>query len=314
MTKAIAYSVAVIGVFAASWCSAQDTLPTELIQLQELVGDPGELVGAARRFDLQQQKLFQWDGELARKHAASGQQDLAATKAEESRRRLALIEQAWLFTLNYYPNDARANNYYGEFLYDYRARIPDAIQKWHLAARMDSGLASPHNNLGIHYFHTGDYDNGLKHLSKALKLEPKNPDFLYNLSQMYVIHFPYLQQKYKMPERRLYNEAMRLSREAAKYAPGDYDIVKDYAMNFFAGANFGVEVDWDKAAEAWDQAGNLARDAPERFHCQIWEGRAWIKAGEWARALAVLNEAHQFKPDSEVVQKLIDETEAKLRQ
>lgn len=313
MKKAIARGVAVIGVLAGLPCGAQGTLPSELVHLQELVGDAGQLVAAARRFDLQQQKLIEWDRELAREHADAGRRDLVETKGEDSDRRLALIEQSWLFALQYYPNDARANNYYGEFLYDYRRRVPEAVQKWLLASRMDSGLASPHNNLGIHYFHIGDYDNGLKHLRSALKLEPKNPNFLYNLSQMYVIHFPYLQRKYGMPEKKLYKEAMRLSKEAAKYAPDDYDIVKDYALNFFAGENFGVDVPWNEGAKAWIQARNLARTEAEQFHCHLQEGRAWIKAGESARALAALNEARAFEPGSAVIQKLIDETEAKLR-
>ena len=301
MTKAIALGVVALGVLAGSMCWAQAALPAELTHLQELVGDAGELVAAARRFDLQQQKLLKWYGELARDYAEEGKPDFAAIKAEESKRRLALVEQSWLFTLQYYPNDARANNYFGEFLYDYQGRHLDAVQKWLLAARLDDELASPQSNLGIHYFHNGDY-------------EPDNPDFLYNLSQMYVIHFPYLQQKCGMSEKKLYSEAMRFSREAAKYAPDDYDIVKDYAMNFLAGANFGVEVKWDESAEAWFQVRKLARNEDERFFCQLQVGRSWIKARKWALALAALNEARTLGPDSVVVQNLIDETEEKLRQ
>lgn len=314
MAKVIAYSVAIFGVLSGSWCAAQAPLPGELVHLQVLVENPRELVDAVRRFDLQQQKLLEWDGDLARKHAAAGQRDLASIQAEESSRRKALIERAWVFTLQYYPNNPRANNYYGEFLYDYRGRIAEALQKWLLATRMNEDFASPHNNLGIHYFHVGDYDNGLNHLGKALKLDPKNPDFLYNLSQMYVIHFPQIRQKYKMSEKELYREAMRLSKKAAKYAPDDYEIVKDYAMNFFAGANFGIEVDWGQGAEAWVQARALSRNAQDRFYCHLQEGRAWIRADESARALASLNEARAFEPDSVVVQNLIHETEAKLWQ
>ena len=310
----IAFGLAVIAVLAVFPCGAQGTLPPDLLHLQELVGDADILVAAARRFDLQQQELLKWDSDLAADHADAGQRDLATIKAEGSKRRLNLIEQSWLFTLQHYPNNARANNYYGEFLYDYRGRIPDAIQKWLLAIRMDGDLAGPQNNLGIHYFHNGDYDKGLKHLGMAVELEPHNPDFLYNLSQMYMIHFPYLQKKYGTSEKKLYSEAMRLSREAAKYAPRDYEIVKDYALNFFAAEKFDVEVDWKDGAGAWRQARTVGRNDNERFYCHLQEGRAWIRAEDWARALAALIEARTFEPDSIVVQKLISETEAKLRQ
>ena len=190
-------------------------------------------------------------------------------------------------------------------LYDYLGRQGDAVRNLLLAVKVDDKLAPAHNNLGIHYMHIGVYDSGLTHLGKAVELDPKNPDFLFNLSQMYLSYFPELQRKYDMSKEKLYKEAMRLSAEAAKYASNDFQILQDYATNFYAGVNFGVDVDWSKAAEAWRAARPHAPDDDDKYFTLLNEGRAWLRADRPANALPVLEEALAIHPDSDVTQELI---------
>ena len=91
-------------------------LQGDLEHLEKLSGQPEALVDGARRFDLQQKALIQWDLELIEEYSQEGKADLAATKRDDIRRRVMLMRQAWEYVTAHYPQNARAQNYYGEFL------------------------------------------------------------------------------------------------------------------------------------------------------------------------------------------------------
>ncbi len=279
----------------------------ELLRLLELKADGREFVEATRRFDLEQQKLIEWDLKLAGEHQDNGEPKLAVEKQEDAKRRVALIDEAWRQVLGEYPNDSRANTYYGELLYDYLGDSMGGVQLWLLAIHVDDKEGRGHNNLAIHYFHSGDYDKGLKHLGKALKEEPKNPDFLYNAAQLYLNHFPFIAEKYDISKQKLYEQAMKHSRDAAKYAPDDYEIVSDYATNFYAAEGFEVKVDWKQAAEAWRAARKIAKSEEDKFFTLLNEGRTWLRASDNKNAAAALTQALMIRPDSEAAKKLLDE-------
>jgi tetratricopeptide (TPR) repeat protein len=262
-----------------------------LAHLANLTGDQEQLVEAVRRFHRQQLALVDWDRRLLTDYSQDGQDDLALTKVQDIRKRVALARDAWRYVLDYYPNNALANNYYGELQYDHLGDPAGGVQSWLLATRLDDKLGLPHNNLALHYVHAGQIDTGLRHLGKALDLDPKNPDFLYNGAQFYLNYFPRLEKQFEFKKVKLYKEAMRMSRDAAKYAPGDFQIVQDYAVNFFAAQNFGVEPDWNEAAAAWQKAQALAPGEEEKFY-------------------TVLNRALAIRPESDVAQRLLGELQS----
>jgi tetratricopeptide (TPR) repeat protein len=172
---------------------------------------------------------------------------------------------------------------------------------------MDEDLAMPYNNLGLHYFHSGDYDRGLTNIGKALDLEPENPDFLFNTTQIYLTYFPQIEKEFGMDKEKLYKEAMRMSKDAAKYAPNDFQILQDYAANFYAGENFGVEVNWSEAALAWQQALPMAPSDADKFYVLLNEGRTWKFANQPGKAAEALNKALVYEPDSRVAKQLLEE-------
>lgn len=300
-------SLLAFALLAATQGATAATLPDELAHLEELRGNEAALVEAVRRFAEQQQAMIIWDRELMEDYVRENDQALAETKLADLQRRLQLIETAWQFVLSHYDANARAHNYYGEFLYDYRQDPLGGVRHWNLAVSTNSKLASPHNNLAIHYFHTGMYDHGLRHLGEALELEPKNPDFLYNAAQLYLTYFPQFERKYDLTRAELFKEAMRMSRDAAKLAPEDYPIAKDYATNFYLGEQFKLKVDWEEAARAWQAAHALAPNEAEKFFTLLNEGRVWLRAGNKARASEVLQKALALEPESDVVKNLLAE-------
>lgn len=280
-------------------------LPQELKFLETLEADEAALVDAGRRFQLQQFGLMDWDQQLTESYARDGQRDLAVAQQDEMQKRGTHIRAMWEWILERYPQNARAHNYYGEYLFDYAGDEAGGIKHWMTASQIDADLGPAQNNLGIYYFHTGDYARGLEHLERALKIEPENPDYLYNMAQMYLIHFVQIEKLTKTPRDKLYKQAMDMSKKAAELMPADFDIVQDYAVNFFASQNFGVEVDWADAAAAWKRTQAVARTEDERFYALLNEARAWMNGEQPRNAVAPLEAAVQIHTDNAVAQQLL---------
>ncbi len=308
-----ATSVSIILMALVGACPGQALaadLPDELQYLDTLKQDPAALVDAARRFHLQQSALIEWDQKLVEEHQRDQQPNLAQTQRDTMQRRAKLVRTVWEWVLDQYPNDPRANNYFGEYLADVVGDEAGGLQHWMTAVQFDAELGAAHNNLGIYYFHGGDYARGLDHLQRALKADPDNPDYLYNMAQMYLVHFVQIERITKTPRDKIYKQAMEMSSEAAELAPHDFHIVQDYAVNFFAAENFGVEADWKTAAAAWQAAQAVARTEDERFYTLLNEARARLSAGDAQGAVPALESAIALKKDSAVAEQLL----AKARQ
>jgi len=302
----------ILGVFCAGLSGERPAdWPEELAGLREVVTDEARAVEALRAYQVQQQRLAAWDLQLAEQHKRAGEADLEAAKKEQAARRLKCVRQAYEFVLQRYPNNARMHNYYGEVLYDRFGEQAGAVRAWKLASALDPALSAPYNNLAIHYVHAGDYALGLSNYDKALELDPENPDYLYNVVQMYLVNFPQVGRLREWAKERVYREAMKLSAKAARLAPEDFELAQDYAVNFFAAENFGVEADWRKAATAWQQARPLGRNDVEVFFTWLNEARVWIRAGHADKALPCLHEALAIRPESSLAKQLLVKIEGR---
>ena len=297
--------IALIGVAAL----AEDpSFPEELSQLNALVGDEAKLVDAVRQFDVLQQALIDWDSDLMAEAGRNSDEEEAKKRSASIEQRRQVLDKAYTVVLAYYPKNARALNYYGEFLYDQRGEIAGAISKWKMAIAEDPKLSLPYNNLGIYYTHTGQYKMGLAAYDKAIELEPDNPDFKYNVAQTYLINRPQVKEEYQWDDKRLYKEAMKLSKQAAELKPTDYELQQDYAVNFFAAENFGVKADWAEAAKAWQTARAQATQLDQVFFTWLNEARAWLQIPNHAKASICLQEALKIVPDSQAAKTLLERT------
>ncbi|MCC6488291.1 MAG: tetratricopeptide repeat protein [Candidatus Hydrogenedentes bacterium] len=294
---------AVLGAREASF-------PPELDQLNALVGDEAKLVDAVRQFDVLQQALIAWDAEIASEAARGGDTDEVQRREEAVRARVELLGKAYDALLAHYPRNARALNYYGEYLCDQKGEMAGAVSMWKKAIAEDPKLSLPHNNLGIYYTHVGEYSRGLASYNKALELEPDNADFKFNLAQVYLINRPQVKEEYKWDDARLYKEAMKLSKEAADLRPTDYDLAQDYAVNFFAATQMGVEADWNKAAIAWQNARARATQLDQVFYTWLNEARTRLFQGENQKAAVCLQEALKMDPNNAVAKQLLEKAKS----
>jgi len=304
--KLSAYPVACAFILLCAPLWAQGPV-SDFDPVLKLKDDQHKFVEAVRIFDRAQGYLSKADQMIADYYMKEDNALVAKAKLKKSNERIANVKLLYQKALVYYPENALLHNYYGELLYDRYGDIPGALVEWNEAISRDSKLSEAYNNLGLHDIHYGNYTMGLKNLETALELEPENPDYLYNLAQMYLVHAPQIGEIKGMEKDKIYKQAMKMSKSAAQFAPDEFELVQDYAVNFFAAENFGLEADWKEAAIAWGTARTIARDDDEKFYTWLNEARVWIKHGDPTQAKRCLSEALTLKPDSEVAKKLLAE-------
>lgn len=285
--------------------------PESVEHLTAFMQDESRFVDALRAYD---KGLMEEIG--AAPHQAyllkrQGKADEASALLVEMKGLTADLRKAYEMGLERYSSNARLHNYYGELLYDGYGEVPAALRAWNLALSYDGKLSAAYNNLGLHEIHMGSYEQGLRNLDQALALEKDNPDYNYNMVQTYLVHWPSVKKIRNWKDKKVYREAMRLSKRAAKAAPEDFELQKDYAFNFFLAENFGVSAKWKTAAVAWQQSRELTEKKEELVYAWVSEGRVCINAGLYDNAEACFNEALRLSPDSTRAKGLLEEVERK---
>ena len=204
-----------------------------------------------------------------------------------------------------YPDNPLAMTFYGSILYYELGRQDEAVMLWKRASVVNDKLPEPINELYIHYFHVGDYANGWEAMEKVRKLAPDDPDVLFNLAQTFLTYAPQVKQRYEWNDKKVYEEAMKCSKKAAEKLPQDFQVLQDYANNFYAAENFGVEADWKDALEAWSKARAYAPNEYNVFYCWLNEARCAIRKGDKSHATTALGEALKIEPESKAANNLL---------
>ena len=306
------HTLCLILLLAAPTNAVPDDWPQELAPLAPALDDADQFINRLRAFEKVQLSLARADIEDATRLEEAGREGESQAKTADAQERLDLVRRGYEIGIKQFMRDPRLHNYYGELLYDYYKEHAAALKAWNLALVMDDEFADAHNNLGIHHMHVGNYATGLEHLEAAIDIDGDNPDYLYNLVQSYLIHTPQISELRGWSEKRIYKEAMKMSRKAARLDPRDFELLQDYAVNFFAAERFDVRPDWKEAAEAWQAAREQAKTAPDLFYTWLNEARVWITKGDDERAEPCLVEALKIVPDSDVAQKLLGEARGRL--
>ena len=302
------FSVAICVMVAPFVGATVPAFPVEADFLNQVPADnENKVVDAARQFALLQLSLIDWDKDIAGQLAADpANRDDVKARVQSATDRVSRIDQVYKVLLERYPKNARALNYYGEFLYDYRGDEMNGVRYWKEAVANDPKLALPYNNLGIHYSHSGQFAFGLDNYNKAIELDPENPDFKFNLAQLYLAYTPSVAQELKWDEAKVFKKGMKLSKAAADLKPTDYKLQEDYATNFYVSDRVKVKLDWADAAAAWRRARGAAKDNTQVFFTWLNEARAWMRKPDNGKAEACLLEALKIVPDNAVATRLLE--------
>lgn len=282
-------------------------LPPAYSKLESLLDDAprfadalhamGKLEQARARIAIERGDLLERTGDVTGAEAARG----------EGQARRTMLRDAYEFAVERFGGDAPLFNHYGELLYDHFGDVNGAIVAWNKAISLDSGLAAPYCNLGVHHCETGQFALGLQYLDRALDLEPRNASYCFNLAQVYLNGREKAADARGWKMDKLYKEMLKLSKRAAELAPDDFEIVQDYAVLHLAAEKFGAKTDWNEAAAAWARTRRLARGLNEWFFTRLNEARVWELAGQNDCGLRCLNEGLRFHPGNASARALLEE-------
>ena len=289
---------------AAEW-------PPSVQHLAAFVGDESQFVIALRDYDKSLIIKIENARVQARLLNGQGKVEEASALLAETQSWANDLRKAYEIGLEYYSSNALLHNFYGDLLYDIFKSVPAALRAWNLALSYDGKLSAPYNNLALHDMHNGAYEQGLRNLDQALALDNDNPDYIYNMVQTYLVHGPQVGKIRNWKEKKIYREAMRLSKRAAKVSPDDFELQKDYAFNFFLAENFGVEAKWKQAAVAWQRTRELTVKDEALFYTWINEGIVWTNDESFDNAITCLKEALRINSNSDRAKNLIEDAEQK---
>jgi tetratricopeptide (TPR) repeat protein len=299
----------------ASTVPASPAVPDELDGIKNLLDKEKEVVDAAYAFQRVQLGLANWDERMAREIALKGGEQNekdAQAKLDAAHHRRELVAKAWTMIHEKYQENPRVMSYYGVVLYFDLGRPDEALMLWNKAMALDEKLPDPVNELMIHHFHSGDYDNGWRMLEKVQKLAPNSADVLFNIAQIYFTYHDQACKRYKWKPERVYKEAMKLTKKATEIEPNDFELLQDYANSFNAAENFQVEADWNESAEYWKKARQFAPDAHSVYFTWLNEARSAIRAGDRARAEACLAETLKLDPKSKAANMLMSSLDSQI--
>lgn len=281
-------------------------MPAGYESLAPLAGDEAAYVAELRRLDRADNDAIQALLTEADALAKANKEEEAKAKAAEAQALADRVRAAYETSLQTFRNNAKLHNFYGELLMDAYNEEAAALKEWNLAITLDAKLGDPYNNLALYYFHGGNYAKGLNNLEEALRIEPKNPDYLFNMVQVYMVHGPQIQQlKGWDSQSRVYKDAMKMSAQAAKLDRSDYSLQKDFALNHWRAVPMGAKPAWSDAAKACAHARETAPNPTETFFLWLQEARAWIEAGNDKKAQPALEKALELNPGSEITKNLL---------
>ncbi len=287
-------------------CAQTLELPPALARLAPLVEQEQVFVDALRAADRECRARAGVLRARAGVCERAGNVESAATLRDEARQSLDTLRDAYEFALHRYGGNARLHAYYGELLYDHFGDAAGAQAEWNKAMSLDTGFAPAYNDFGTHLCQSGQVKIGLEYMDKALKLAPEDAGLHYNLAQTYLNASEAVAAAREWNQERVYREIMKLSERAARLGPSDFELLQDYAVNFFAAEQFGAATDWKRAAEAWRRARPYAKDKNAVFFTWLNEARAWIRAGDEARAERCLTESMRRHPGNDAARTLLE--------
>jgi len=275
--------------------------------LQPYLNNQAEFEKRVRAFDKINVALAHAKYTQAKELEKEKETDKAKALSDEAQALLEQVKAAYELGLSHFQNSAVLHNYYGEFVHDFLGEPAQGAALWQKAIDLDNAFGRAHCNLGMFLLHNGKYEEGLGHVEKAIELEPENPDFMYNLIQVYLTHFPQVMRIKGWDRPRVYEEAMKLSGRTIALSPNDFELLRDHATNYFLAKDFGAQPDWNAAAKAWQDAREHARNEAERFNTWLNEARVHIRAGKDKKARKCLEQADKIMPNNDIVQTLMDD-------
>ncbi len=174
-------------------CAAEElseTPPSEpLDRLKSFLNDRETFERKVRAFDKMYVAISLMKQSEAQSLKALGNAEGAKAALEAARGYLYQVKDAYELGIAQFNESALLHNFYGELLHDQLGQNEKALEHWERAASLDENYGRAQNNVGMYYLHSGRYEEGLARMDAALKADPENPDWLFNMVQVYLTNF-----------------------------------------------------------------------------------------------------------------------------
>ncbi|MCK5862669.1 MAG: hypothetical protein KAH38_09295 [Candidatus Hydrogenedentes bacterium] len=288
-----------------SAASSTDKVADGLSLLQESLDNQEECEQRIRAFDKIHTVISGVFYKKAKSLEEAGNTTESQIALQEAEYHINIVKAAYDLGLLHFDDSAKLHNFYGEIIHDFFNQSNEAAKHWKRASQLDPDFARAFCNFGMYACHTGMYSIGLDNMDTALRLEPDDVDLLYNMTQLYLLHPAHIMQIRQWPRNKVYNEAMKMSKKAVYLRPGDFEVLRDYALNFFTGEDFEIKVNWNDAVKAWQAARSKAKTDAELFNTWLNEARAHKRNDNKEKTMECLDAAQSIWPESSVVKQLI---------
>jgi len=206
--------------------------------------------------------------------------------------------------LKEHPDDARAHYGFGVLCYWEGEDERRAEAHWLRTIELDPGYDLAHNALAVHYADAGEPDKALKHISKALSLNPGVAMYHFNAATFYFNFRKPAMRMFGWDLGRCWQKVTSEYEEALRLAPGNYVFARDYAQSFYFAVHFKVEPDYSRAREVWGRALALAPSTWERVMVLTNLARVSCFVGDRDAARGYLDQALTLNPGNPVALRL----------
>ena len=194
--------------------------------------------------------------------------DEAAALLEQLESDISSLETSFRGFLAAHPTHVRAMSTFGNFLEEI-GKQDDACTWWSKAVSLSRKNPDLLNNLANYYGHNGEAARAIRLYEEAIRLNPTEAVYHFNLGNMYYLFRKEAQQIHGWDLDQTFREALVQFRGARDLEPNNFEYATAYAETFY-GVNFLQQrIAWDEALKAWQYCLNMKLDSGQKDYVKV---------------------------------------------
>jgi len=194
--------------------------------------------------------------------------DDAAALLSQLETDIEAFESRFRSFLGFHPGHARGMTSFGDFLEDI-GKADEASTWWSKAAAISANDPNLLNNLANYYGHNGQAARAIRLYEEAIRLNPTEAVYHFNLGNMYYLFRKEAQQNHGWDLDQTFREALEQFRIARDLEPNNFEYATAYAETFY-GVNFLQQrIGWDEALKAWQYCLNMKLDSGQKDYVKV---------------------------------------------
>lgn len=181
---------------------------------------------------------------------------------------IASAEHTFRVFLGRHPDHARAMSAFGNFLEEI-GKQDEACDWWSKAVSFSRRNPDLLNNLANYYGHNGEAARATRLYEEAIRLNPNEAVYHFNLGNMYYLFRKEAEQVHGWDMDQIFRESLEQFRVARDLEPNNFEYATAYAETFY-GVNFLQQrIAWEEALKAWEYCLNMKLDAGQKDYVKV---------------------------------------------